>query len=302
MESWDDACALCKNTKDKFYLSAFSIECWLGKLANSTVAQYAEERSANRRKLQVGESRRIFAEVFKHTNDRDFSSLFVYLARFANADGPYSYALRQGYWAISEEGEFPPLRQLVRGYTVRTHPELQRRFVHRLCDWLDAITHWRIHERYYLSPVSFDADPDKRELAVIGWQQRHFSKLDNVSKAYWQLHHGQTAQRFRNSSKWATVGKVMSSEATRYHGYLALDQLVIWLWPVVKKHTWTYRDLLNVIWMIPSQRKSYPCRREEELATYCNNVLGLRKESTGKTARNGRPEGSHVAMSLLALS
>src|SRR5262249_46213892 len=114
MANVKDALTLCKRKKDDFYLSAFKIECWLGALANTTAAQYAGEKLPSRRNLQVGEAGRIFGDLFRHTRDRDFSVLFAHLARFANADGPYSYALRHGYWAMAKEGEFPPVRQLVR--------------------------------------------------------------------------------------------------------------------------------------------------------------------------------------------
>jgi hypothetical protein len=291
MRSLDDAVAISERTNDRFYTTAFRIECWLGKLAWNTAAEYAEKKSASDRRLQTGEAHRIFAKVFNQAADRDFPTLFEHLMRFAQEDGPYGCVVRQGYWAMSKEAQFPPPSRL-------TGIRLQRRFVNRLCDWLDAITHWRIHERYYRSPVSFNLDPDKRELAVIGWQQRHFSKLDSVSKEYWGWHHSLAAQRFADSDKWATVGKAMSSGATRYHTYLPLDHLVIWLWPLVKKHEWTYRDLLNVVVAITSKGKDYPCRTEQGLATYCNNVLGLRKESTGKSSPDGQPVGWQVAMRL----
>jgi len=267
-------------------------------LACKTPAEYAGKRPATKRRLQTGEARRIFAEVFKQPADGEFATLFRHLRRFAEDDGPYGRVVRQGYSAISKEDCFPPLTRLMRHEDIRPNIRLQRRFVNRLCDWLDAITHWRIHERYYLSPVSFYTDPDKRELAVIGWQQRHFSKLDSVTKAYWEWHHSEAAQRFATSDKWAMVGEAMSSRATRYHTYLSLDELVIFFWPLVKRYKWTYRDLLNVILMITAPNKCYPCRDEPELATYCNNVLGLRKDATGKTSRDGKPDGWQVAMRL----
>jgi hypothetical protein len=300
MQSLDDAVAISERTNDRFYVSAFKIECWLGKLASTTSAQYAEEKSASGRRLQAGDARQIFEKLFGDVTAREFPSLFIHLARFAEDNGPYGRAVREACWAVSQEAEFGPLHGLLRSNGNRGRIQLQRRFVDRLCAWLDAIAHWRIHERYYLSPISFDIDPDKRELAVVGWQQRHFSKLDSISKAYWEFHHDQAAQRFKNSDKWATVGKVMSSDATRYHMYLPLDHLVIWLWPLVKKHGWTYRDLLNVIRAITKHDRRYPCRREQELATYCNNVLGLRKGGTGKTSRDGKPEGWKVAIRLCA--
>jgi hypothetical protein len=298
MKTAKHALALCRRTGDDFYLNVFNIECWLGKLACETVVEYAEKKSAGDRRLQTGEARRIFAKVFNEAADRDFPALFEHLTRFAQDDGPYGRVVRQGYWAMAKEAQFPPPSRLLSCDDIRTGIRLQRRFVDRLCDWLEAITHWRIHAHYYVSPVGFDVDPDKRELAVIGWQQRHFSKLDSVSKTYWEWHHSQAAQRFANSDKWVTVGEAMSSQETKYHAYPVVDRLVISLWPLVKKHGWTYRDLLNVIWAITAHDKRYPRRREQELATYCNNVLGLRKDRTGKTSRDGKPEGWKVAIRL----
>jgi hypothetical protein len=68
-----DALALCRRTKDNFYLNAFMIECWLGKLACETVAEYAEKNSASDRKLQTGEARR--EQARGHTLRRGTGSL-----------------------------------------------------------------------------------------------------------------------------------------------------------------------------------------------------------------------------------
>jgi hypothetical protein len=297
----EDALALPKRTRDNFYISAFKTECWLGKLADATAAEYAENKSAADRNLQTGEARRFFGHVFNETPDHDFLTLFKHLIRFAGDEEPYGQVLGQGCCALYREAQFPPgANQLSSRGAIRVDAQSARRLVDRLCDWLDAIAHWRIHERYYLSPVSFQADPDKRELAGIGWQQRYFSKLSPVSKAYWEWHHSVAAERFANSDKWAMVGQAMSAQDTRYHPYLPLDQLVILFWPLVKRYSWTYRDLLNVIRAIPKQGTRYPCRKEQELAAYCNNVLGLRKQTAGRSSRNGKPEGWQVAMSFLS--
>src|SRR5437016_5293136 len=64
-----------------------------------------------------------------------------------------------------------------------------------------------------------------------------------LARLYWEFHHNGAAKQFKNSKKWAMVGKAMSSERIRHHAYPKLDQLVIWLWPLAKKHEWTYRDL-----------------------------------------------------------
>jgi len=298
MKTPEDALALSQRSRDNFYVTAYRIECWLGNLVCNAVADYAEKKSAGDRRLQIGEARRIFGEVFGHATNSEFPALFRNLTRFAQVQGPYGWAVGQAYGAMSKEADFPPLRRLLSRDGSRADIQFQRRFVNRLCDWLDAITHWRAHKRYHLSPASFDRDADKRELAAIGWQQRHFSKLDRDSKTSWEWHHSLAAQRFENSEKWPMIGIAMSSQTTRYHAYPVLDELVIYFWPLVKKHNWTYRDLLNVIWAITAQPKRYACRHEQELAAYCNNVLGLRKEGTGRTSRDGKPSGWQVAMRL----
>ena len=87
----------------------------------------------------------------------------------------------------------------------------------------------------------------------------------------------------------------MSAESDRLLPYREVDTLVISLWPLVKIHNWTYRDVLNVIRPELKRPKVYPCEREQEFATYCTNVLGLRKTKKGVSAKDGRPVGWEVA-------
>lgn len=92
-----------------------------------------------------------------------------------------------------------------------------------------------------------------------------------------------------------------SFEATFGHASnaAALDECIIKLWPLVRRHHWTYRDLMNVIQSVAPVPLRYPCEREQDLATYCNNVLGLRKSSKkGKSDPHGRPPGYEVARAM----
>jgi len=56
--------------------------------------------------------------------------------------------------------------------------------------------------------------------------------------------------------------------------YERVDTLVIALWPLVKEHNWTYRDLMNVIRPALNRPRSslssipYPCGREQDFAAY----------------------------------
>lgn len=94
----------------------------------------------------------------------------------------------------------------------------------------------------------------------------------------------------------------MASESTRHWNYQDLDTAVISIWPLVKKHNWTYRDLMEFLTSQKLHSKSYPCEREQDLAAYCSNVLGLRKSGQGKTAVNGRPAGYEVAVRLFEMA
>jgi hypothetical protein len=301
MKSIEDAVALCEKEQDTFYVTAFMIEAWLGGLTLCTAAEYAEKKSASDRRLQSGEAARLFQETFGQPGDEGFSHLYQCLLRFAQYDDAQSEMLLRAFLALSIESpveQFPPLNPEY----VRKHTQDILKFVRdrvaRLCEWLEAVSHWETHLHYHLSPLSFDPDPEKRELAILGISQRCFPRLSDFSKEWWQWHHGEAAERFKDSPKWPTVGKAMGTAKTRRHKHPELDDVVICLWPLLKRHNWTYRDLLNVVMAIVPQHDAYPFDREHDLATYCNNVLGLRKQGEGSTATDGKPPGFDVALRL----
>ena len=90
----------------------------------------------------------------------------------------------------------------------------------------------------------------------------------------------------------------MSDVSDRQWRYPDVDTLVIGLWPLVKAHNWTYRDLLNVIRPALKRPESYPSSVESEFAPYCANVLGLKKSGRGRSSQSGRPKGFEVALEL----
>lgn len=298
MKSIEDAVALCHKEQDNFYVTAFMIEAWLGSLILDTVAEYAEKKSAVDRRLQTGRARQLFEEIFGHVGDEEFPHLFLAFCRFGEYDDPQSETLLRAFALLSFEEPPPeslpsnPTREVILALVAAG-----RRRVARLCDWIEAIVHWQVHEFSYLSPVSFDPDPQKRELAALGVNQRCFAHLDDFGKAWWFWHHGEAAEEFKNSPKWSVLGQAMASEKTRTQKYPQLDEVVIACWPVVKKHNWTYRDLLNLLLAVLPTKDAYPLQREHDLATYCNNVLGLRKQTgDGSTAKDGKPTGFDVAL------
>ena len=185
---------------------------------------------------------------------------------------------------------------------------LLRRTVERWCDWLDADIHLHAHRYWHHSPVCFDPDPEKRHLACLGRTQRHFASQPDSIKAQWQTLHSLLAEHFKNSPKWNTVGQAMMSDAEHPWLYPEADSLIISLWPLVKRHHWTYRDLRNVALSLRSQHHPssiiqhpvYPWRTDADLATFTLNTLALRKPTPGKTTKSGHPPGEEIARLLFA--
>lgn len=303
MKTFEDAYALSQQHKDPFYVTAFMIEMWLGRVALAVAAEYAEKKNAHERQMQTGAAWRLFLEMFGHARDDEFGHIFDSLLRFAQYDDVQAGLLRRALVPLVAEhedsGEYlGPKNVVSAGDSGRAVPLLQRT-VGRWCEWLDALLHWQTHTLAHQSPVQFDPDPEQRELAALGINQREYARLSDFQKAWWQWHHGEAAERFKDSPKWQVVGEAMASQATRHWNYPEMDAVVISLWPLVIKHRWTYRDLLNVLREVLPQHRRYPCEREQDLATYCLNVLGLRKRAQGKTSKHGRPQGYAVALRLV---
>jgi hypothetical protein len=76
--------------------------------------------------------------------------------------------------------------------------------------------------------------------------------------------------------------RVRSSEVLR------LDKTIIFLWPLHKRHNWTYEELLRVLRDFLGCGNAYPCGSETQLVSYCRGVLGLWKVSAPFVG-NSRP-------------
>lgn len=303
MKTMDDALAVCQRENDNFYLTAFMIEAWLGDVTLGTVAEYAERRKAKNRKLQQGLATQSFSGVFGHVTDEDFHHLFKSLARFGEFDDAQSHTFAQAYWLMSLEcpaTTWPVPAPPIDAKQMTAMVGFMRGMVHRLGEWVEAVTHAQTHEFSHLAPVAFDPDPENRELAILGVQQRHFPGMGDFQKAWWEWHHGEAADRLSEPSKWTMVGKAMTDDSTTNQNYPALDECIIMLWPLVRRHLWTYQDLMVVIRAVAPVPLRYPCERVQDLASYCNNVLGLRKNSKGKSDPNGTPPGFEVARAMCA--
>jgi hypothetical protein len=299
MKSIEDMRALCVREHDNFYATAFMIECWLGEVVLEAAAQYAERKQANERRMQSGQCWRTFQRVFGRATNAEFLHLYGHLLRFAEYDDPQAAMLRRAIVPLSFEHEcfadFVGEKTMAVAQRAAEGMQMLRRTVARWCAWLDALVHYETHAGYHLVPPLFQADPERRELGVLGVNQRHYADLGEGSKAWWHWHHGEASERFKGSPKWLAVGEAMASQAQRHWAYPELDVRVISLWPLVVPHNWTYRDLLNFLNEILERPNTYPCEREQDLATYCVNVLGLRKAGKGRTSVSGKPTGYEVA-------
>lgn len=303
MKTMEDALAVCQRENDNFYVTAFMIEAWLGDITLGTVAEYAERRRAKDRKLQQGLAAQSFTAVFGHVSDKEFHHLFGSFARFGQFDDCQSHTVSRAYWLMALEcpvATWPVLAPPFDAGQMSTMVAFMRGMVHRLGEWVEAVTHAQSHEFSHLAPVAFDPDPETRELAILGVQQRHFPGMGDFQKAWWEWHHGEASDRLSDPAKWSMVGKAMVDHSTTHQNYPALDDCIIMLWPLVRRHQWTYQDLMTVIRAVAPVPLRYPCERVQDLATYCNNVLGLRKNSKGKSHPNGTPPGFEVARAMCA--
>jgi hypothetical protein len=303
MKSVADAKAMCERERDPFYLTAFMMEAWLGQVVLEAAAEYAEKKQARDRAMQTGQAWRGFMQIFGHVKDAEFHQVLQHLYRFAEYDDVQAHILLRSITPLSCEHEcfsdyIGPKTMEVLQRPVEA-VRLARRSVERWCDWIDALIHYQTHAGWHLHPVKFDPDPDKRELAALGINQRNFAGMSDFSKNWWRWHHGEAAERFKESSKWPTLGEAMASEKERIWNYPDLDIVIISLWPLLKLNNWTYRDLLTVARMILPAPHRYPLGCDPELATYCQNVLGLRKSGpNGRSSPNGKPRGWEVALKL----
>lgn len=304
MKTIEDATALCEKEHDNFYLTAFMVQAWLGQLVLAAAAEYAEKKRPQDRSMQNGQAWRGFLEIFGKATDHEFPHILSSLFRYAEYDEPMADILRRGLVPLSVEhdcsGDYIGPRTKEVAKQPKEGVELARRSVARWCEWLDAVVHFQTHEHWHLAPTDFDPDPDKRELAALGTNQRHLSGLDDRAKSWWQWHLSEAAERFKASPKWPTVGMAVSAESDRLWPYREVDALTISLWPLLTRHNWTYCDLVTVIRPALTRPGAHPCKREQDFATYCTNVLGLRKATKGVTAKGGKPPGHEVAMRLIS--
>lgn len=212
MKTMEDALALCEKEQDNFYITAFMIEAWLGHVALVVAEEYAENKNAKDRAMQTGQAWCGFLELFGHARDDDWHHIYSCLLRFSQYDDVQADIVMKGIVALSFEHQ--RFCDYVGPNTMEFAKDrakgivLLKRTIERLCDWIDSILHFQTHFHYAVLPETFDPDPEKRELATLGVQQRAFPKLSSFQKKWWEWHHADAAEKFKDSGKWSTIGKM----------------------------------------------------------------------------------------------
>ncbi|HWQ93419.1 MAG TPA: hypothetical protein VN673_17245 [Clostridia bacterium] len=250
--------ALCDREHDDFYLDAFLIQEWLGQVR----AQVEQQYSGKSRILQMGQSQCAFLRVFGHSREADFQTLVHSLYRFAEYGEPIVNALSCALMPLALEhelaGDFDRMRSPDPSKQPREAMSFMRSSLERWCDWTDAVVHLQTHARWHLAP-------------------------ETLHKT---VHPG------------AIVAQNGSSGNEAGWPFQEVDEAAICLWPLVKRHNWSYGDLRNVLRDVLRRPEVHPCRSEQTLANYCTHALGLRKTGRSQTCKDNRPTGYEVALRL----
>ena len=250
MTTFEDAFAVSNQHQDGFYLTAFVLEGWLGQLLEQAVAQYAE-RPPTDRFLQTGHARVSFDKLFGHAPNGDLPAILDQLWRFSRYDGEsLPRILGKAHTPLSIEhdqtGEFVNIAARFRPRGSSTSSTLSataiRSTIHRWCDWVDAVVHWQVHEHSHLSPLSFDPDPQKRQLADFG-QALTFSAP---------------------APSWPNRD---------------LERAAISIWPLVERYCWSTADFLSIVRSLLPAPHPAACHSPRSLLDWCS-ALGLRYPKT----------------------
>ncbi len=231
------------------------------------------------------------------TKSRTF---FQHILRFSSFDDPLAGICREAVMNFATEVQLKPQAVIEQPFIM--HPSFgdPRVALIYFCEWLDSILHLKTHAMWYCQPAMFDPDAEKRDLAAGAFVRNHIATADAETKARYQAQFEAAVEHYPDSPKQRAMAATLDADTPRVWNYEDVDTAVITLWPLVKRFNWTYVDLLKTIRPSVKRPKLYPCHREQSFATYCTNVLGLRKTEKGRTS-DGDPAGADVARYLLGV-
>lgn len=305
--TWEECLAFAHEKRDNFYVDVFMIEAWIGDVIANAVEQYAENKSGHRH-LQTGTGWKGWQSVFGHAKPEEWGHILHSLARFGNCDtGEGEIVNRMFHLTGTEDkhGEPVLMSSFVQEIKAKKVPAAEivgrmRYTFQRLAEWLEAIIHWQTHWLAAVTPITFQATEERRELASIGLMQAGFAALNEHGKTWWRFRHDELAKQFQGNPDWRLVGKVQSQEKFGELRQPAVDELTIHWWPLLNRYRWTDHDMRGLLRRVVPHPDAYPLRDDKEFADYRQKALGLIKgnEKRDKSAPDGKPTGWRVALAM----
>jgi hypothetical protein len=288
--------------QESFTFYALMIHAWLKDLLDEAVQDYARKPTGKYSGMQTGQAHRRFLSIFGHLNDAEFQRLSQNMYRFTTCNDPLAVILFRALDALSIEhesaGDFVGTRAPDASERPRESLRWMRESMDRWFEWVDAFVHVQTHAQWHLAPERFQSDPARRRSMAGDFSRSHLENLRAVHQSDWQVAHSDTSRFYRELPLWQLLPQPVLSQPQRPWPHPELDEAILSLWPLVKRHHWTFGDLLTVLRDLRDDSEAYPCQSERNLAMYCLHTLRLRKTVTGKTAKRDRPNGYHVAVRL----
>ena len=298
-----DVEALASAEDDHFSFDALMIHAWLSQLLDEAIEVYVSRKNSKFLGMQGGQAQRGFLRIFGHTQDDEFHQLAQSMHRFTTCEDPLAVILFRALDAVSAEheaqGDFIGKRAIDGAARPVEAVRWMRESMDRWFEWVDAFVHVQTHAQWHLAPECFDADTAKREVAIQAMKKRRMEQFFSSRRANWQSPGVNTTRFYRELPLWQVLPQTKISEPQRPWPHPEMDEAIISLWPLVRRHHWTFADLLTVLQDLLPEPDAYPSQGERNMATYCLHSLRLRKTGHGKTAKTDRPNGYVVALRLV---
>jgi hypothetical protein len=278
--------------KDNFVLDSMLIHAWLGQLLMDAAVRYGQRQGTERPPMQEGHAQAGFIRVFGNPDEQELHRLLQSFYRFTQCDDPLAAILYRALQSLSLEhenfGDFvgpraPDLQERPQHTTLWMRESLDR-----WCEWIDAVIHLQTHSQWHLAPEYFDATGTKHELAPWVPLPYASNRVATGRRTNWN--------RWKDWPIWQLLPQAAISRPQRPWPHPELDEAILSIWPLVKRHNWTFADIINVLSDVLTAHDAYPMVSERNLAMYCMNVLRLRKTTQGKTAKEERPVGYELAI------
>lgn len=284
------------------------LEAWIGAVVAKTVAEYAENKSGYRH-LQTGVGWDTWQSIFGHAKPEEWGHILGSLVRFANCetrDGDlvemmFSLAGQEDKYA-GQPGASVACSDVRSGSADFSELVVRMRSVfRRLTEWMEALTHWRVHWMSQIVPINNQPTEEQRELVQLGLMQAGYSGMSEQSKEWWKFRHEALAAEYAGKPEWRLVGKAQSFGNYGELRQPDVDELTIHWWPLLTRYRWTDRDMCGLLRQVVPHPEAYPLRDEKEFADYRKKALGLIKGKgpRDKSAPDGKPMGWRVALAMV---